>query len=275
MSELVIKDLHVKTDTGIEILKGVNLSIKTGDMLALLGPNGHGKSTLFNAIMGHPRYIVTQGSIMFDDKNILEMPVDERAKAGLFLGMQNPSEIPGVINAEFLKSALNSRNEKKVSFYKFYSMLNQNCKELNFSTDMLNRSLNDGFSGGEKKRNEILQMNVLEPKFIMLDEIDSGLDVDAINLVSTQIEKARAKGATFMIISHYARLFDLVKPNRCAIIVNGKVAIDGGEEIIQRVDKEGFEWIETELGIDIKKAERVAPVSIETCAVKEGLNKHE
>ena len=182
MSELVIKDLHVKTDTGIEILKGVNLSIKTGDMLALLGPNGHGKSTLFNAIMGHPRYIVTQGSIMFDDKNILEMPVDERAKAGLFLGMQNPSEIPGVINAEFLKSALNSRNEKKVSFYKFYSMLNQNCKELNFSTDMLNRSLNDGFSGGEKKRNEILQMNVLEPKFIMLDEIDSGLDVDAINL---------------------------------------------------------------------------------------------
>lgn len=275
MSELVIKDLNVKTDTGIEILKGVNLSIKTGDMLALLGPNGHGKSTLFNAIMGHPRYIVTQGSIMFDDKNILEMPVDERAKAGLFLGMQNPSEIPGVINAEFLKSALNSRNEKKVSFYKFYSMLNQNCKELNFSTDMLNRSLNDGFSGGEKKRNEILQMNVLEPKFIMLDEIDSGLDVDAINLVSTQIEKARAKGATFMIISHYARLFDLVKPNRCAIIVNGKVAIDGGEEIIQRVDKEGFEWIETELGIDIKKAERVAPVSIETCAVKEGLNKHE
>ncbi|MEG0977815.1 MAG: Fe-S cluster assembly ATPase SufC [Bacilli bacterium] len=271
MSELIIKNLFVSTDTGLEILKGISLSIHDGDMVALLGPNGHGKSTLLNAIMGHPRYVITKGTITFDGKDLLKMSVDERARAGLFLGMQNPSEIPGVINAEFLKAALNAKSNARVSFYKFYSMLNANCKALNFSTDMLNRSLNDGFSGGEKKRNEILQMNVLEPSTIMLDEIDSGLDVDAINLVSTQINNAKNKGATFIIISHYARLFDLIKPNRAIVIVNGQIAIDGGSEVVSRIDKEGFEWIETELGISIKKALEIKPVSIETCAVKEGL----
>ena len=173
MSALKIKDLHVSVE-GKEILKGINLEIKEGETVALLGPNGHGKSTLFNAIMGHPRYTVTKGSIYLDDVDITKMSADERARAGLFLALQNPPEVPGVVNSDFLHAAINSKSEEHLSTYKFYKLLDSAVKEVKMPFDLATRSLNEGFSGGEKKRNEILQMILLQPKICMLDEIDSG-----------------------------------------------------------------------------------------------------
>ena len=270
MSKLIIKNLHVSVE-GKEILKGLDLEMNQGEIVALLGPNGNGKSTLFNAIMGNPHYIVTEGSIFLDDKNVLEMKIDERSRAGLFLGLQNPCEIPGVVCADFLKTALNQHSEKKVSLYQFYKTLNKASDEVKIPFEMLNRSLNDGFSGGEKKRNEILQMLILNPKIAMLDEIDSGLDVDAINIVSECIRKQFETSNTgFLIISHYARLFELVKPTRTAVIIDGKVVLEGGPEIYSKIDKEGYEWIKNELHINLKKEDKpMNQVSLGTCATKE------
>ena len=269
MSKLVIKNLHATVE-GKEILKGIDLVINEGETVAVLGPNGHGKSTILNVIMGHPKYVVTQGTIELDGENILEMSTDERAKKGLFLGMQNPVEIPGVINSDFLRAAVNSRNEVPVSTYKFYKSLDSATKELKMPFDLATRSLNEGFSGGEKKRNEILQLLLLKPKIAMLDEIDSGLDVDAIQIVADTINKLKQNGMGFMVISHYARLFDLIQPTRAIVIVNGKVVIDGDPKTIKRIDQTGYEFIKTELGIDIEKEEnKMNTVSIGTCAVKE------
>ena len=271
MSKLIIKNLHAEVE-GKEILKGIDLVINEDETVAVLGPNGHGKSTLLNVIMGHPKYIVTKGSIFLDDENVLEMTTDERARKGLFLGMQNPSEIPGVINSDFLRAAVNSRNEKPVSTYNFYKSLDSATKELKMPFDLATRSLNEGFSGGEKKRNEILQLLLLNPKIAMLDEIDSGLDVDAISVVAETIKKLQAKGMGFMVISHYARLFDLIQPTRAVVIVNGKVAIDGDPNFIKRIDQTGYEFIKTEFGIDITKEENnMNTVSIGSCAVKEAI----
>ena len=270
MKKLVIKDLHVEVE-GQEILKGINLEVSEGEKVALLGPNGHGKSTLFNAIMGNPRYKITKGEIFLDGENVLEMDVPTRSKKGLFLCFQNPSEIPGVNSADFLKAAINEHSEKRVSLYQFYKILDKATKEVKIPFEMFNRSLNDGFSGGEKKRNEILQMLLLNPSIAMLDEIDSGLDVDAINIVSDCINKQfEEKHTGFLIISHYARLFELIKPTRSVVIVNGKVACEGGPEIYKRIDKEGYEWIKEEYGINIEKEEqRMNKVSIGVCATKE------
>ena len=193
MSTLTIKNLHAEVE-GKEILKGIDLVVNEGETIALLGPNGHGKSTLLNVIMGHPKYKVTEGSIYFDDKNLLELTTDERAKLGLFLGMQNPSEIPGVINSDFLRAAVNARSEKPISTYQFYKLLDGATKELKMPFDLATRSLNEGFSGGEKKRNEILQLVLLKPKIAMLDEIDSGLDVDAIQIVADVINEQKKEG---------------------------------------------------------------------------------
>ena len=269
MSVLRIKNLHVEVE-GKEILKGVDLEISEGETVALLGPNGHGKSTLFNAIMGHPRYIVTRGSITFDDVDILALPTDERAKLGLFLGMQNPAEVPGVINSDFLRAAVNARNEKPISTYNFYKVLDKATKDVKMPFDLATRSLNEGFSGGEKKRNEILQMILLNPKIAMLDEIDSGLDVDAMQIVADVINQEKEKGHGFLIISHYARLYDLVKPTRAVVMINGKIVIDGDASTIKRIDQTGYEFIKTELGIKIEKDDaQMNTVSIGTCAVKE------
>lgn len=275
MSNLVIKDLHVEIDKK-EILKGINLEINDGEIVALLGPNGHGKSTLFAAIMGNPHYKITKGTIFYNNKNVLEMDVDERSKCGLFLAFQNPSEIPGVISADFYKSAINSHLDKKVSLYKFYKQLEEACKEVKMPFDMVNRMLNEGFSGGEKKRNEILQMILLNPSFVMLDEIDSGLDVDAINLVSEAIRKQFENNHTsFLVISHYARLFNLIKPTRAVVMINGKIVYEGKEDLIEKIDKEGYEWISKELGINIEKEDQVAmnKTSIGVCATKEAISK--
>lgn len=269
MGTLKITNLHASVE-GKEILKGINLTINEGEVVAILGPNGHGKSTLLNVIMGHPKYKVTEGSISYNDVDILSLSTDERAKLGIFLGFQNPVEIPGVSNSDFLRAAVNSRNETSISTYKFYKVLDSATKEVKIPFDFVTRNLNEGFSGGEKKRNEILQLLLLKPGLAMLDEIDSGLDVDAIQVVADVINKEKDNNRTFMVISHYARLFDLIKPTRSVVIVNGRVAIDGDPSFVKRIDQEGYEFIKTELGIEIEKEEQnMNKVSLGSCAVKE------
>ncbi len=268
MANLRIKNLHVNVE-GKEILKGVDLEVNSGETVALLGPNGHGKSTLFAAIMGHPKYEVTDGEVILDGVDILSLPVNERSKAGIFLGMQHPSEVPGVINAEFLKAAMNVRREKPLTFAQFYRQLEKNLKDVKIPLDLANRSLNEGFSGGEKKRNEILQMLLLNPLFAMLDEIDSGLDVDALQTVAHSIKEQQALGTGLLVISHYARLYDLITPTRVAVMINGKIAVQGGVDIIKRIDTTGYDWIREELGIVIEKQALVASTIIGTCATKE------
>lgn len=270
MSTLKIENLHVSVK-GTPILRGVNLEVKEGETIALLGPNGHGKSTLLAAIMGNPNYNVNEGKILLDDQDVLAMPVNERSKAGLFLAMQYPSEIPGLNNADFLKAAMNAHREKPMKLFEFFSKLQSAYKEMDIPFEMSKRNLNEGFSGGEKKRNEILQMRLLNPKIAMLDEIDSGLDVDAMQIVADSIKKQQAQGTGFLIISHYARLYSMVNPTKAAVLINGKIAVTGGPELIDRIDHEGYEWIHSELGIDIEK-ETNAPmnnVSIGACATKE------
>ena len=275
MATLQIINLHAKVEDK-EILKGVNLTIKENETLALLGPNGHGKSTLLSVIMGHPKYEVTEGQIFLDGQDVLSMTVDERSRAGLFLAMQYPSEVPGVINSDFLKAAMNARREKPLSLFQFYKALDKASSEVKFSMDMVNRSLNEGFSGGEKKRNEIFQMMLLNPSISMLDEIDSGLDVDAISIVSDAINKIKKEtNMGFLVVSHYARLYDLIHPTRAAVMINGQIVVEGGPEIIKKIDTTGYEWIRTEFGIKIEKdTQDMNTISIGSCATKEVL-KHE
>ena len=275
MATLQIINLHAKVEDK-EILKGVNLTIKENETLALLGPNGHGKSTLLSVIMGHPKYEVTEGQILLDGQDVLSMSVDERSRAGLFLAMPYPSEVPGVINSDFLKAAMNARREKPLSLFQFYKALDKASSEVKFSMDMVNRSLNEGFSGGEKKRNEIFQMMLLNPAISMLDEIDSGLDVDAISIVSDAINKIKKDtNMGFLVVSHYARLYDLIHPTRAAVMINGQIVVEGGPEIIKKIDTTGYEWIRTEFGIKIEKdTQDMNTISIGSCATKEVL-KHE
>ena len=273
MATLKIKNLHVAVD-GKEILKGINVEISEGETVALLGPNGHGKSTLLNVIMGHPRYVITEGSLFLDDVDLTNMTTDERARAGLFLALQNPPEVPGVANSDFLRAAVNAKKNEHISTYKFYKMLDSAIKEVKMPFDLATRSLNEGFSGGEKKRNEILQMILLEPKIAMLDEIDSGLDVDAIQIVADVIKNEKEKGRGFLVISHYARLFDLIQPTRAIVMINGRIALDGGVDLIKRIDQNGYEFIKTEYGINIEKEEpQMNSVSIGSCAVRESIKK--
>jgi Fe-S cluster assembly ATP-binding protein len=249
-STLTVKDLHVSID-GKEILKGVNLEIKGGQFHAIMGPNGTGKSTLSSAIMGHPKYEVTQGTITLDGEDVLEMAVDERARAGLFLAMQYPSEITGVTNAEFLRSAVNARREEgdEISLMKFIRQLDSNMDVLEMDQDMAQRYLNEGFSGGEKKRNEILQLMTIKPKIAILDEIDSGLDIDALKVVSQGINKMRDESFGCLIITHYQRLLDYITPDQVHVMMQGRIVKSGGPELAQRLEAEGYDWIKQELGI--------------------------
>ncbi|GEK33819.1 Fe-S cluster assembly ATPase SufC [Kurthia sibirica] len=251
MSTLVIKDLHVSIEDK-EILKGVNLTLNTNEIHAIMGPNGTGKSTLASAIMGHPKYIVTSGSITLDGEDVLEMEVDERAKAGLFLAMQYPSEISGVTNADFLRSAINARREEgdEISIMKFIRELDKKMDFLEMPEEMGQRYLNEGFSGGEKKRNEILQLTMIKPKFAVLDEIDSGLDIDALKVVSKGINEMRGEGFGCLMITHYQRLLNYITPDYVHVMMQGKVVKSGGSELAQRLEAEGYDWIKQELGIE-------------------------
>ncbi|WP_052257014.1 Fe-S cluster assembly ATPase SufC [Salinicoccus sp. YB14-2] len=250
-SVLEIKNLHVEID-GKEILKGVDLTLKQGEIHAVMGPNGTGKSTLAQAIMGHPRYEVTQGEVILDGEDVLEMEVDERSKAGLFLGMQYPSEISGVTTSDFLRSAINAQRDEgdEINLMQFIKKLDKNMEYLEIDQDMATRYLNEGFSGGEKKRNEILQLMMLEPKFGILDEIDSGLDIDALKVVSKGINKLRGEQFGSLIITHYQRLLNYISPDHVHVMMRGKIVKSGGKELAERLEAEGYDWIKEELGID-------------------------
>ena len=265
MSTLKIENLHVEVGEK-EILKGLNLEINTGEVHAIMGPNGNGKSTLLSTIMGHPKYTVTQGKITLDGQDVLAMSVDERARAGLFLGMQYPQEIPGITNSDFLRAAINARRDEPISLFKFIRTLDKNIEELGMDENLAHRYLNEGFSGGEKKRNEILQMKLLQPRFALLDEIDSGLDVDALRVVAGAINSMRSDEFGCIMVSHYERMFELVKPTHVHVLVQGQIVMSGGYELVEKIDQEGYEWVK-ELGYDIEQNERQL-IILEACGKK-------
>jgi len=253
---LKIENLHVAID-GKEILKGFNLEIKGGEIHAIMGPNGTGKSTLASALMGHPKYEITSGSVTFNGENLLEMDVDERARAGLFLAMQYPSEISGITNSDFLRSAVNAKREKgdEISLMKFIRGLDKKMDFLEMDQAFAHRYLNEGFSGGEKKRNEILQMMMLEPKIAILDEIDSGLDIDALKIVSQGVNAMRGDEFGCLIITHYQRLLNYITPDFVHVMMKGRIVKSGGAELAARLEEEGYDWIKEELGIEDEKVE--------------------
>ena len=253
MSVLEVKDLHVTVE-GKEILKGVNLKMSTGEIHAIMGPNGTGKSTLSSTIIGHPAYKITKGDILLNGKTIIDLPVDERARMGLFLAMQYPQEIPGVTNAEFVKSAINARRPKDdpIPLMDFIKRLDETLETLDMSEEMADRYLNEGFSGGEKKRNEIMQMMMIRPEFAILDEIDSGLDIDALKVVSRGVNQMRGDNFGSLIITHYQRLLNYIVPDYVHVMMDGQLVKTGGPDLAIRLEKEGYAKLRDELGLDIK-----------------------
>ncbi|WOX37419.1 Fe-S cluster assembly ATPase SufC [Ligilactobacillus salivarius] len=253
MSVLEVKDLHVTVE-GKEILKGVNLKMSTGEIHAIMGPNGTGKSTLSSTIMGDPAYKIIKGDILLNGKSIIDLPVDERARMGLFLAMQYPQEIPGVTNAEFVKSAINARRPKDdpIPLMDFIKRLDETLETLDMSEEMADRYLNEGFSGGEKKRNEIMQMMMIQPEFAILDEIDSGLDIDALKVVSRGVNQMRGDNFGSLIITHYQRLLNYIVPDYVHVMMDGQLVKTGGPDLAIRLEKEGYAKLRDELGLDIK-----------------------
>ncbi|WP_461215085.1 Fe-S cluster assembly ATPase SufC [Lacticaseibacillus sp. GG6-2] len=248
MTTLQITDLHVKVKAEPEhpeILRGVNLTVKTGEIHALMGPNGNGKSTLAETIMGNPRYEVVEGDITIDGESILDKAVDERAQAGLFLGMQYPAEIAGVTNAEFIRAAINARrpDDDQIPVMKFLKELDSTMDFLKMPEDMADRYLNQGFSGGEKKRNEILQMMMIKPKFGILDEIDSGLDIDALRIVANGVNKMRNPDFGTLMITHYQRLLDYIVPDYVHVMKDGEIIETGGADLAKELEKTGYEHL--------------------------------
>ncbi|KYG95052.1 MULTISPECIES: Fe-S cluster assembly ATPase SufC [Paenibacillus] len=250
MTTLKIEELRSKIE-GKEILKGLTMEIHGGEIHAIMGPNGTGKSTLASALMGHPKYEVTGGKVTLDNEDLLEMEVDERAQAGLFLAMQYPSEIAGVTNSDFLRSAINARREEgdEISLIRFIREMESKMKGLEMNPEFVHRYLNEGFSGGEKKRNEILQMMLLEPKFVILDEVDSGLDIDALRIVANGVNEMRSPDRGFLIITHYQRLLNYITPDFVHVMMQGRIVKSGGPELAHRLEAEGYDWVKEELGI--------------------------
>ncbi|VVB58401.1 putative branched-chain amino acid transport ATP-binding protein LivG [Candidatus Anstonella stagnisolia] len=238
--ELEARNLHVSVD-GKEILKGLGLRVKQGQVHAIMGPNGSGKSTLSNAIMGNPKYKVESGEILLDGKSILEMPTDERSRAGIFLSFQYPFEVSGVTLTNFLRTAINQRRETPISSMEFNSELEKHMKLLKMKKEFAYRYLNEGFSGGEKKRCEILQMSMLKPKFAILDETDSGLDIDALKTVAKGIEKLKNPFLGIVIITHYHRILKYVKPDFVHVMVDGRIVKSGGAKLASELEKTGYE----------------------------------
>lgn len=244
---LEIKNINCSiTDSDLNILKGLSLKIKEGETHVIMGPNGTGKSTLAKAIMGHYKYNITKGDIKIDGESILKLSVDERAKKGLYLCMQDPTVIEGVSNSEFLRTALSSKTGEKVNLYSFITDMEKAMKEVELDSNMLHRSLNMGFSGGEKKKNEILGLKVLKPKYIILDEIDSGLDVDSLRIVCENINDymKNNKEASLLIITHYPRILEYLKPDYVHILKDGKIRKSGDISLALEIEKEGYTSIE-------------------------------
>ncbi len=264
-SILEIKDLYARVPEK-EILKGFNLTIRTGEVHAIMGPNGTGKSTLASVIMGKESYEVTKGDILFDNESIMPLAVDERARKGIFLAYQNPEEVSGVTNSDFMRQAMKACTGKDINLFSFIRKYEKACKDLKMPEDLPHRYLNEGFSGGEKKRNEILQMKMLEPKFAILDEIDSGLDVDALRIVGENVYNMVNDNLGVLLITHYERLLDYIKPDYVHIMLNGRIVKTGGKELITKIDQEGYDWIKEELGITEEKEDSKTHVLLGSCA---------
>jgi Fe-S cluster assembly ATP-binding protein len=247
---LEIKNLYAGIE-GKEILKGLNLTVGTGEVHAIMGPNGSGKSTLANVLAGRPKYEVLSGSVAFDGKDLLAMPTEERAREGVFLAMQYPVEIPGVNNIYFLKAALNAirkhRGEEELDAIEFLQLARQKMKVVDLDEAFMNRAVNEGFSGGEKKRNEIFQMAVLDPKLAILDETDSGLDIDALRIVAEGVNALRSEKHSVLVITHYQRLLTYLVPDFVHVLANGRIVKQGGKELALELEKKGYEWIEQEM----------------------------
>jgi len=239
---LEIKNLHVEIE-GKEILKGVNLKLELGKVNALMGPNGSGKSTLAHVLAGHPGYKITKGQIIFDNVDITNLKPDVRAKKGIFLSFQHPIEVSGVTIYNFLKSALKSLNEEKISVIEFRKLLSEKAEVLGIDEDFLKRYLNEGFSGGEKKKSEILQLLTLNPKFAILDETDSGLDIDSLKLVSKGINSYITPEKSVLIITHYKRILEHIKPDSVFIMVDGKIVHKGNGDLVDELEEKGYGWV--------------------------------
>ncbi len=238
--KLIIEDLHVSV-AGVSVLKGVNLTIETGTVHALMGPNGSGKSTLAHALMGHPKYTIEKGRILIDEEDVTHLPPHERAKKGLFLSFQYPAEITGVKLLHFLHTAYNAVHNKQLSVVEFHKLLKEKMALLAIDPSMTKRSLNEGFSGGEKKRAEILQMMLLQPTFAILDETDSGLDVDALKVVAQGIQKARNENMAVLVITHYYRILDYLIPDFVHVLRDGKVVHTSDATLAKQIEQQGFE----------------------------------
>lgn len=240
---LEIKNLTIKVENKI-VLDGFNLNINDGEIHVLMGPNGVGKSTLTKAIMGDNNYKIVNGDILYNKESIIKLKVDERARKGIFLANQNPPEISGVSNSDFLRTAISSKNQKNVNLYSFIKKIDEAKKDLNMPDEMVHRSVNKGFSGGEKKKNEILQMKMLEPNFIILDEIDSGVDVDALKIVASNINdyKSKNKEVSLLIITHYTHLLNYIKPHFVHVIKDGKIVKTGDYTLAKQIEDNGFNF---------------------------------
>jgi Fe-S cluster assembly ATP-binding protein len=251
MSLLEIRDLSARAE-GKDILKGLSLSVGAGEVHAIMGPNGSGKSTLARVLAGHPGYEVTSGSIVYDGKDLLELEPEERACEGLFMAFQYPVEIAGINNAYFLKAALNAlrkhRGEPEVDAVEFMQLAREKAKLLEIDQSMLSRSVNEGFSGGEKKRNEIFQMAVLEPRLAVLDETDSGLDIDALRVVANGVNALRSPERSMLVVTHYQRLLNYIVPDHVHVLSEGRIVRSGGKELALELEDKGYGWVETGVG---------------------------
>ena len=244
---LKVRNLHARV-AGREILRGINLEILHGEVHAIMGPNGSGKSTLARVLAGHPEYEVTDGSVTFEGEDLLDMDPEERARAGVFLALQYPVEIPGVNNAYFLKAALNTvrkeRGQEELDAMEFMTLVRERMKQLDMDESFLNRPVNESFSGGEKKRNEIFQMAVLEPKLGVLDETDSGLDIDALKVVSSGVNAMRNADRMFLVVTHYQRLLNYIVPDQVHVLSEGRIVRSGGKELALELEEKGYAWLE-------------------------------
>lgn len=250
---LKIINLHAEVE-GVEILKGINLEINAGEVHAVMGPNGSGKSTLSKVIAGHPAYEVTKGQVIFDGEDILELEPDERARKGVFLAFQYPVEVPGVSNSMLIRQGVNNirkeRGLEELDPLEFEDFIQEKLKLVQMDDRFMDRSVNDGFSGGEKKRNEILQLAAMEPKLALMDETDSGLDIDALRIVSEGVNKIKSDKNAFLLVTHYQRILNYITPDKVHVLMGGRIVKSGGKELALQLEEKGYDWIEAEIMVN-------------------------